>query len=211
MKKQIIAGMAAAMVCVGAVGGTFAYLTQVTNEVTNTFAVGENVGITLDEALVTELGEPAKMEDGNVVEVGNVEDADRVIENHYKLIPGHTYVKDPTVTVNADTADCYVFVRVENGIAGIEGDDTIESQIAESWSHLEIGGEQVYYWTEGSVSEGEKLEIFANFTVDDEETIDTLSDYENAEIRIVACAVQADGFDSAEEAAVALPAGFFGR
>ncbi len=207
MKKQIIAGMAAAMVCVGAVGGTFAYLTQ-TTEVTNTFTVGENVGITLDEADVNELGERLN-EDGTVhVEGDEKELADRVTENKYKLIPGRTYVKDPTVTVNENTADCYVFIHVENGISGIEGeDDTIATQIADNWTSVD-GRENYYYWAEGTVSAGRKLNVFETFTVDGEKEYDDLEECAGATITITACAVQADGFANAAEAAVALPADF---
>ncbi len=196
MKKQIIAGMAAAMVCVGAVGGTFAYLTQITDEVTNTFTVGENVGITLDEAKVTELGVAVTPEE-------------RTDHNEYKLIPGHTYTKDPTVTVNTGTADCYVFVHVENGISDIEGEDTIASQIEGRWTETDIPG--YYYWKEGVVEAGDELIVFESFTVDEEATIEDLNDYANARIIITACAVQADGFANAEEAMEALPAGFFAK
>ena len=77
--------------------GTIAYLTS-TDAVKNTFTVG-NVSIKLDEAKVTE--------DGKIVE-----GADRVHENDYKLLPGLTYTKDPTVTVENGSEESYVRMKV---------------------------------------------------------------------------------------------------
>lgn len=97
MKKiALIAVCAMLLVCV-TIGATVAYLTS-TDEVTNTFAVGK-VKITLDEAKVTTDGKP-------------VEGADRVKANEYKLMPGHTYTKDPTVTVLKDSDEAYVRLKV---------------------------------------------------------------------------------------------------
>ena len=77
--------------------GTLAYLTG-TDTVNNTFTVG-NVKITLDEAKVNTDGTPV---------VG----ADRVKTNEYHLLPGHTYTKDPTVTVKTGSDASYVRMKV---------------------------------------------------------------------------------------------------
>ena len=77
--------------------GTLAYLTS-TATVKNTFTVGK-VAITLDEAEVTEYGEA-------------VTPASRVKENTYKLLPGHTYNKDPMVTVLAGSEPSYIKMTV---------------------------------------------------------------------------------------------------
>ncbi len=74
--------------------GTLAYLKAESNVATNTFTVGK-VAITLDEAKVDLYG----VKDSN----------NRTTEgNEYKLIAGHTYVKDPTVTVAAGSEESYV-------------------------------------------------------------------------------------------------------
>lgn len=73
--------------------GTLAFLID-SAEVVNTFTVG-NVQLTLDEAFVNEDG----VADTSV---------DRVTSNSYKLMPGGTYPKDPTVTVLAGSEDAYV-------------------------------------------------------------------------------------------------------
>ncbi|MGN1113263.1 MAG: SipW-dependent-type signal peptide-containing protein [Acutalibacteraceae bacterium] len=86
---------------------TLAYLTDNAN-VTNTFTVG-NVQIDLDEALVDEYGNPLKKADDDSTSKVTLGEATRVSENNeYKLVPNHTYSKDPTVTVKASSEDCYV-------------------------------------------------------------------------------------------------------
>ena len=96
-KKLLIMSVAMVLVCAFAVGMTIAYLTS-TDRVVNTFTVG-NVQIKLDEAKVNLDGTP-------------VQDADRVKANSYKLIPGHTYTKDPTVTVLSGSESSYIKMTV---------------------------------------------------------------------------------------------------
>ena len=97
-KKLLIMSVAMVLVCAFAVGMTIAYLTS-TDRVVNTFTVG-NVQIKLDEAKVDAYGEP----------VGSP--APRVKDNTYKLIPGHTYTKDPTVTVLSGSESSYIKMTV---------------------------------------------------------------------------------------------------
>lgn len=96
-KKLLIMSVAMVLVCAFAVGMTIAYLTS-TDEVVNTFTVG-NVQIKLDEAKVNP--------DGTIVP-----NADRVKANSYKLIPGHTYNKDPMVTVLEGSEESYIKMTV---------------------------------------------------------------------------------------------------
>lgn len=101
--KKVLALLLCALLLVGAtIAGTVAYLTDKDNVVTNTFTVGK-VEITMDEATVDEYGVP-------------VADAARVTANTYKLVPGHTYTKDPTITVDADSENCFIFVKIDNGL-----------------------------------------------------------------------------------------------
>ena len=72
------------------VGATLAYLTD-TAEVVNTFTVG-NVQIDLNET--------------------DVDGKNGTKENDYHLVPGATYVKDPTVTVKANSEPAYVRMLV---------------------------------------------------------------------------------------------------
>lgn len=86
------------------VAGTIAYLMD-SQSVTNTFTVGQ-VGLGLEETKTNEEGQPVD-EDGNVVD--DLEDAATTPEgNEYHLLPGHSYLKDPTITVKANSEESYV-------------------------------------------------------------------------------------------------------
>ncbi|MBQ3198941.1 MAG: hypothetical protein IJB67_01045 [Firmicutes bacterium] len=109
MKKirKVLALTLCAIALVGAsVMGTMAYLTD-NDTVTNTFTVG-NVDIMLDERDVDN--------DDNNSDNREVDGVVRDKANAYNLLPGHTYIKDPTVTVVQGSEDAYVrmLVTVEN-------------------------------------------------------------------------------------------------
>lgn len=97
MKKKLMTVLALVLVIAMSVAGTYAYLTS-TDTVKNTFTVG-NVAITLDEA---------KANTDGTLAAGD----DRVKANSYKLLPGHTYNKDPMVTVKAGSESSYVKMTV---------------------------------------------------------------------------------------------------
>ena len=80
------------------VGGTLAWLTATTETVTNTFTTSD-IDITLTETFNT---------DSNNDGTNDCWTA--------QMIPGYSYTKDPTVSVTADSVDCYLFVKfVEEG------------------------------------------------------------------------------------------------
>ena len=95
--KALLLTLCAVLLVAASVLGTMAYLTS-TDTVENTFTVGK-VAIKRDEAKVNTDGTP-------------VEGADRVKGNEYHLLPGHTYTKDPTVTVKAVSEASYVRLKV---------------------------------------------------------------------------------------------------
>lgn len=84
MKKKLTTVLAIVLVVALSVAGTYAYLTDQTDAIKNTFTVG-NVDIDLAETT----------------------------GNSYKMVPGNTISKDPQVTVTANSEDSYVFVKVE--------------------------------------------------------------------------------------------------
>ena len=101
MKKKILSlTLVVCLLAIAVVGGTLAYFTDYTDVTSNTFTVG-NVDITLDEAKVDVYG----VKDGDVRQPEGE-------GNEYKLIPGHTYVKDPTVTVVGGSEPAYVRMLV---------------------------------------------------------------------------------------------------
>lgn len=83
-KKSLALLLAIALVVVGAVAGTVAWLTDRTAAVKNTFTTSD-ITIELTETPV----------------------------ENYKMIPGCTIAKDPKVTVKADSEACYLFVKLE--------------------------------------------------------------------------------------------------
>lgn len=166
------------------VAGTVAYFAD-TDAATNTFSIGE-VGLTLDEAKVNP--------DGTVVP-----NAERVSENEYHLVPGYTYTKDPIVHIDADSSDAWIFVRVVNEIAAIEGGTTVARQMAQNgWT--QISDEGVYAY-ERIVSAGEDIVVFESFTIKgDGVDAEKLKEYDGKTITVTGYAVQADGFDTAAKA-----------
>lgn len=189
--KALILTLCAVLLVVATVMGTMAYLTS-TDSVTNTFTVGK-VAITLDEAKVNTDGTPAA-------------NAERVKQNTYKLIPGHSYTKDPTVHVAADSEDSYIFVKVENGIAALEapkvenGYQPIVDQITvNGWIALD-GVAGVYYQTYTSGQQNKDLKVFNEFVISDyANATDTWANL-SATVTVTAYAVQKEGFASAKAA-----------
>lgn len=185
-KKALLVMLCAALLVVSAVLGTLAYFTD-TDNATNTFTVGK-VGIELDEAEVNPNG--------------TLKSEDRVKENKYHLLPGMEYIKDPTIKVDADSEDCYLFVKVENGIKNIEGDKTVAAQMDElGWKSVD-GIQNVYVYAKEAqldkcaVSKGTNVKVFETFTIDgDNVTNAVLESYENASIVVTAYAVQKAGFE----------------
>lgn len=94
------------------VGVTFAWLIGASRPVNNTFTMGA-VNISLEETT----------------------------GNEYKIIPGTVIHKDPTVTVNAGSESCWLFVELQKG-SGF--DSYMSYKIADGW--LELSGvSNVYY------------------------------------------------------------------
>lgn len=182
-KKVLILGLCAVLLVAASVLGTMAYLTD-TAEVKNTFTVG-NVAITLDEADVDD----------------STPDANRDTANRYHLLPGKTYTKDPTIHVQANSEDCFLFVKVENGISGIEDStNSVASQMERhGWTNVK-GNIYVY----GSLAAPTKVtksadvtnvNVFDNFTIAGTVNNTTLADNKDNSIVVTAYAIQADGFD----------------
>lgn len=107
------------VVALVSVGGTIAWLTAQTEAVTNTFTVGD-INITLTETTGTS----------------------------YKIVPGNNINKDPKVTVNANSENCWLFVKIEeaNWPSPVDTDGTrkVNYAIASGWTALD-GVDGVYY------------------------------------------------------------------
>ena len=188
-KKVLALVLCAALLVAGSVAATLAYLTSKTEVVTNTFSVGD-VKITLDEAKVTEYG---------------VKDGDsRVMKNTYKLIPGHNYLKDPTIHVKKGSEECWLFVKVIDEIAAIQDATTVADQMAENgWEKL-TGEENVWFYNAkvDARTVAVDVPVFESFKVKGDANV---AAYAGMTITVQAYAVQADNFGTAAAAYAAAP------
>ena len=223
MKKALLFMLCAALVVSATVFGTLAYLTD-TETVTNTFTVGK-VYIDLDEAKVNPDGTYTTDHDN------------RVKENAYHLLPGHTYIKDPTVTVEAKSEESYIRMLVTfnfssqldtifpnanlttifNGydstnwqLNGVKEDETANTRTYE----FRYVGEEHKGTKAGTVEKTEteiKLDaLFDSFTLPGAITKEQLATLVTKDaqgnitdqftINVVAHAIQADGFATADQA-----------
>lgn len=183
MRKVLLMAFSAMLLVCVTIGATVAYLTS-QDSVTNTFTVG-SVAITLDEADVKTDGTYETTKDA------------RVDTNTYHLLPGHKYIKDPTIHVDSTSEDCWLFVKVENGISAIEdSSSTIAAQMAvKGWTPIAEGSS--VYCRGATNKAGDNVVVFENFKISG--TADVAS-YKDAKVVVTAYAVQADGFDTAAAA-----------
>lgn len=107
---KVVTLLLAVLVLVGcSVGATMAWLVKSTNEVVNTFTVG-NIKIDLNEHVY----DPAT----------NTLKADLTKTNsNYKLIPGKNMPKDPFVTVKAGSEKCWLFVRIDEAHIALDASE----------------------------------------------------------------------------------------
>lgn len=211
--KALLLSLCAVLLVAASVLGTMAYLTD-SEAVTNTFTVGQ-VHLTLDEAKVDKMGKP----EGE----SRWQPTDEDPEQEYHLLPGHSYTKDPTVTVDAGSEESYVRMMVRVSFT----EKLTDAQLATSldgiflgyddtkWERTEkkvsadeksITYEYRYYTTvDGKDNDGkdeaQKLEpLFTTIKVPDEYTNEQIAFLGGMDITVEAHAIQADGFANAEEA-----------
>lgn len=204
MKKALALLLCAVLLVAGSVLGTIAYLTD-DDSVENTFTVGK-VYINLNETDVTKT-------DGSKTETGNA----------YHLIPGSTYVKDPTVTVLANSEECYVRMimtidkkaDVDNAFDKIaEMTDIFEGYDANTWvlaSQKQVDDTMVYEFRYNgtvakSASDTVLAALFTGIKVPDAIENEALALLDGLKIDIEAHAIQVAGFADADAAWVAFGA-----
>ena len=203
--KALLLTLCVVLLVAASVLGTMAYLTS-TDEVTNTFTVGQ-VKIKLDEAKANP--------DGSLVA-----NADRVKANEYKLLPGHTYNKDPMVTVLSGSESSYVKMTVTFSKAneldaifapgGADLTSIFNGYDAAKWiakgnTKDATANTRTYeFWykeTVGAPTADVALDaLFDSITVPGTITNEQLATIEGMTITVNAYAIQADGFANAEAA-----------
>ena len=213
-KKRFVAILlCVTLVALAAIGATFAYLTD-TKTVDNTFTMG-NVAIKLDE---TNVNDPT---------------GDRVTSNAYSVYPGAVVTKDPIVhNTGKNAAYIRATVNVSNwmnlcaayypdfGIhfpeAGYENSlELLVGTLGEGWSvvGVTIGdtftdgafGAKFILKYDGALAAGaDTTAMFQKVTIP--AGIDNANTDSFKEVKVVAQAIQADGFDTWEAAFAAYDA-----
>ncbi len=172
-KKLIIA--AVVMLLVFLVGGAIAFFTD-TDSKTNTFTVGK-VDITLTEP-------------------------NWVATNAENLLPGATVTKDPTVTLASDSADAYVFVKVEVPCVGSGNTlrELFTYTTASGWSELSeaavactAGGKATHVYAHtAAMTKNESATLFSSVKLDENLTETEAGALTTIEMPINAYAIQKD-------------------
>ena len=166
MKKKalLIAVVAIALAVVTAASVTVAWLSAKTDPVTNTFTVGK-IEIDLDETT-----------------------------SGYKIVPGGTDAKDPTVTVLSGSEKCFVYVLVENNLVidgKVVGVPNIDST---KWASVGTSDNKTLYRyaSEVDATTGDvKIPVFTAVTYDGEKiTSANIKDLKDETIIITAYAHQ---------------------
>lgn len=153
------------------IGGTLAWLTDTTEPVTNTFTYGD-INITLAETTTA-----------------------------YKMVPGNSISKDPSVTVESGSEACWLFVKVEES-ANFK--DFMTYTIANGWTALE-NADGVYYREVDAVTEDTKFDVLGGNQVQVSDTVtkealNVLTEATYPTLTFTAYAVQRDNIETAAEA-----------
>lgn len=140
IRRALLVACSALLLVVMTIGGTIAWMTAQTSEIVNTFTVGD-INITLTE--------PAGAE----------------ANYSWKIVPGTNITKDATVTVEADSEKCYVFVTVKeaNWPACGKVTYTVDTNI---WTALGDEYPNVYYKVvENNKNADQPFTVLTNNTV----------------------------------------------
>lgn len=213
-KKRFVAILlCVTLVALAAIGATFAYLTD-TKTVDNTFTMG-NVAIKLDE---TNVNDPT---------------GDRVTSNAYNVYPGAVVTKDPIVhNVGANAAYIRATVNVSNWMnlcAAYYPDfketfpndgykaalNLLVGELGEGWSVVGVEAGDTFtigqfdakfiLKYDGKLASGaDTTAMFQTVTIPT--GIDNVNTDSFKEVKVVAQAIQADGFDTWEAAFAAYDA-----
>lgn len=203
--KALLLTLCAVLLVTASVLGTMAFLTS-DDEVVNTFSVG-SVAIKLDEAKANA--------DGTLVE-----GAERVKANSYKLLPGHTYNKDPMITVLNGSEPSYIKMTVTFSKAneldaifaptGADMTSIFDGYNATCWiakgntKDTATNTRTYEFWYKETVAapNGDVAldALFDKIIVPGFITNEQLATIEGMTITVNACAIQADGFANAEAA-----------
>lgn len=176
--KGLLLSLAAVLMFFGLIGSSIAWLITSTDPIVNVFTYGD-IQIKLEETT-----------------------GDR-----YKMTPGATLEKDPTLTVLANSEDCWLFIKIDES-AVEKLSDYIDYSIADGWTALN-GVSGVYYREVESSDQDVAFSVLANDQVTvkgsvTKEMLEKLNDTNYPTLTFTGYAVQRDAdieeVDTAAEA-----------
>jgi hypothetical protein len=129
--KGLLLSLATVLMVFGLIGSSIAWLMTSTDPIVNVFTYGD-IQIKLEETT----------------------------GNRYKMTPGATLEKDPTLTVLADSEDCWLFVKIDES-AVEKLSDYIDYSIADGWTALS-GVPGVYYREVNSSDQNQPFGVLAD-------------------------------------------------
>ncbi|MBR3961039.1 MAG: hypothetical protein IKK13_02360 [Clostridia bacterium] len=159
IRNAVVLTLAAIILVTGSVLTTMAYLLS-SAKVSNVFTIG-NVAIEMFESPVTPEGE--------YVDGFNPETQRKTADtNSYRLVPGSTYTKDPTIYIKQGSEPSLLFAKIKNQITNLEVDPADETTMTmreqmekNGWIRIGQGkknGDWIYLFT------GSKTPIEKNIT-----------------------------------------------
>ena len=136
--KPVTIVVSVATIATVAITSTFAYLTSTPDSITNVFTVGK-VAISIEET------------------TGDT----------YKMIPGNVYDKDPCITVEDGSEDCWLFVKVEENNNTAPNGSYINYEVNSNDWTLVPGETNVYYYAgnDATATEGTKSYVLKDSKV----------------------------------------------
>ena len=177
LSRVLLGVMSLVVVLSAAVCGTMAWLVDESESVVNTFTYGD-INIDLKETDTNKDGD----NDPNT--------------NNYPMVPGQTITKDPEVTVEADSEDAWLFVKLEKSA---NFDTFMTYEMADGWTAL-AGEAGVYYRevakaatdTVFSVIKDDEVNVLGTVTKEMLNALDSGSTATYPTLTITAYAVQRD-------------------
>lgn len=183
IRNAVVLTLAAIILVTGSVLTTMAYLLS-SAKVSNVFTIG-NVKIEMFESPVTP--------DGKYNTANGLKPERKTADtNSYRLVPGTTYIKDPTIYIKQGSEPSLLFAKIKNQITNLEVDPadattmTMREQMEENgWIRIGKGqqGDWIYLYT------GTKAPISKDITEDN------YIDYFNNLVKVVPYATEEKAID----------------
>lgn len=184
MKKKLTTVLAIVLVVALSVAGTYAYLTDKTATIKNTFTVG-NVNIDLTETFNTDTNNDNKPDAWQA-----------------QLIPGKEYFKNPVVTVVPGSEKCYLFVKFDEIGSPADYLDYTSLLAAPAWTQGDGTDipEEVWYRVVDKSATDTTFHLLAGdkVTIRDDVTNENMTAASGAKLAYTAYACQFEGMTAAQ-------------